>query len=162
VWIGNPATVSNIRARSCAWTGLWTGTAATNAHFDGIDIDSTRTGVYIEHFTHLSSFNRIRVGPGVRVGLTAEWASPDWGSEPASVDNVVDHSRFESSFAGVYLDKGTTRTTIRRSTFVGQQWAAIGDYAGVDNRFYENDYRGLASGAATVTHEHIPKYEDKR
>jgi hypothetical protein len=161
VWIGNPASVSNVRARRCAWTGLWTGTAATNAHFDGIDIDGTRTGVYIEHFTHLSTFNRIRVGPGVRVGLTAEWASPDWGSEPASVDNIVDHSRFESSLAGVYLDKGTTRTTIRRSTFVGQQWAAIGDYAGVDNRFYANDYRGLASGAATVTQEHIPAYEDK-
>jgi hypothetical protein len=155
LWIGNPARVANVRVRRCAWTGLWTGTAATSVHFDRIDIDGTPTGVYVEHFTHSSTFNRLRVGPNVRVGLTAEWADPDWGSQPASVDNVVDHSRFETSVAGVYLDKGTTRTTIRRSTFVGQHWAAIGDYQGVDNSYVENDYRGIAPGAASVSHEHI-------
>jgi hypothetical protein len=155
LWIGNPARVANVRSRRCAWTGLWTGTAATRVHVDGIDIDGTPTGVYIEHFTHASTFNRLLVGPDVRVGLTAEWADPDWGSQPASVDNVVDHSRFETTVAGVYLDKGTTRTTIRRSIFVGQQWAAIGDYEGVDNRYLENDYRGIAPGAASVTHAHI-------
>ena len=158
VWIGNPGIVERVRARRCAWTGLWTGTAATGVHFDRIDIDETRTGVYIEHFTHQSTFDRIRVGPGVRVGLTAEWADPDWDSQPASVDNIIEDSRFESSIAGVYLDQGTTRTTVRRSTFVGQQWAAIGDYQGVGNQYYDNDYRGIAPGAATVTHAHIRTY----
>ena len=120
----------------------------------------TRTGVYLEHFTHRSRFERIRVGRHVRVGLTAEWADPGWGGLPASVDNVVQSSRFESSLAGVYLDEGTTRTIIRGSTFVGQQWAAIGDYEGVDNAYYGNDYGGIAAGAVAVTRDHIRKAPD--
>ena len=55
------------------------------------------------------------------------------GGLPASVDNVIQASRFESWLAGVYLDEGTTRTIIRGSTFDGQRWAAIADYEGIDN-----------------------------
>ena len=141
VWLGNPGAAARVRARDCGWTGLWTGTAATGLRVADVDVDLTRTGVYLEHFTHRSMFERIRVGRSVRVGLTAEWADPGWGGLPASVDNVVQASRFESSLAGVYLDEGTTRTIIRGSTFVGQRWAAIGDYEGVDNAYYGNDYR---------------------
>ena len=155
IWIGNPGRVERARVRRCAWTGLWTGTAATRAYVTQVDVDETRTGVYVEHFTHATTFDRIRIGRRVRVGLTAEWADPDWGGLPASVDNVVQNSRFESWLVGVYLDKGTTRTTVRWSTFVGQRWAAIGDYQGVGNAYYGNDYRRLAPGAAAVTHEHI-------
>jgi hypothetical protein len=160
IWIGNPGRVERARVRRCAWTGLWTGTAATRAYVTQIDVDQTRTGVYVEHFTHGSTFDRIRVGRRVRVGLTAEWADPDWGGLPASVDNVVQNSRFESWLVGVYLDEGTTRTTIRWSTFIGQRWAAIGDYEGVGNAYYGNDYSRLAPGAAAVTHEHIRKAAD--
>ncbi len=155
VWLGNPGAAARVRVRDCGWTGLWTGTAATGLRVADVDVDLTRTGVYLEHFTHRSRFERIRVGRRVRVGLTAEWADPDWGGLPASVDNVVQSSRFESSLAGVYLDEGTTRTIVRGSTFVGQQWAAIGDYKGVDNAYYGNDYRGIGSGAVPVTREHI-------
>jgi hypothetical protein len=155
VWIGNPGIVVRVRARRCAWTGLWTGTATTGGRFDRIDVDETRTGVYIEHFTRQSTFQRVRVGRRVRTGVTAEWADPAWNREPASVENVIQDSRFESWLVGVYLDEGTTRTTIRRSTFVGQRWAAIGDYQGIENTYYANDYRGIAPGAAAVTHAHI-------
>jgi hypothetical protein len=155
VWIGNPGVVVRARARDCGWTGLWTGTATTGARLTGIDIDQTRTGVYIEHFTRQSIFERVRVGRRVRVGLSAEWADPDWGGVPGSIDNIVQDSRFESWLVGVYLDEGTTRTIIRRSTFVGQRWAAIGDYEGVDNAYQANDYRGIARGAVPVTREHI-------
>jgi hypothetical protein len=158
VWVGNPGIVERVRARRCAWTGLWTGTATTGARFDQIDIDKTRTGVYIEHFTRQSTFERLRVGRRVRVGLNAEWADPAWMRQPASVDNVIQDSRFESWLAGVYLDEGTTRTTVRRSTFVGQRWAAIGDYKGIGNAYYGNDYRRIAPGATTVTHAHIGTY----
>ena len=155
IWIGNPGTVARIRARNCGWTGLWTGTAATGVRASDVDIDLTRTGVYLEHFTKASTFERILVGRRVRVGLTAEWADPDWGGLPGSVDNIVEGSRFESWLVGVYLDEGTTRTTIRRSTFVGQRWAAIADYEGVDNAYYGNDYRAIARGAVAVTRDHI-------
>jgi hypothetical protein len=155
VWVGNPGVVERARVRRCGWTGLWTGTAATGARLTAIDVDDTRTGVYLEHFTRQSTFERLRVGSRVRVGLTAEWASPDAGGVPGSIDNVVQDSRFESWLAGVYLDEGTTRTVIRRSVFVGQRWAAIGDYEGVGNAYHGNDYRRIASGAVPVSHEHI-------
>ena len=89
-----------------------------------------------------STFRSLRIGPRVRVGLTAEWADPAWGRRPASVGNVIEDSRFESRLVGVYLDEGTTRTTVRRSTFANQTWGAIGDYRGKENAFYGNDYGG--------------------
>lgn len=155
VWLGNPGAAARVRARDCGWTGLWTGTAATGLQVMDVDVDMTRTGVYLEHFTIQSTFERIRVGRAVRVGLTAEWADPGWGGLPGSVDNVVRSSRFESWLAGVYLDEGTTRTVIRGSTFTGQRWAAIADYRGNGNAFYGNDYRGIAQGAVAVTQAHI-------
>jgi hypothetical protein len=160
VWVGNPGEVRRVRVRRCAWTGLWTGTAATDALFDQVDVDQTRTGVYVEHFTRRSTFQRVRVGRDVRIGVVAEWAAPEWGGRPASVDNVIQDSRFESSLAGVFLDDGTTRTTVRRTTFVNQRWAAIGDYRGIENAYYGNDYSGIGPGAHDVTHEHPNSFGD--
>jgi hypothetical protein len=155
LWVGNPGVVRTVRLRRCAWSGLWTGTAATGLLVDRIDIDGTPTGVYVEHFTRASTFERLLVRRGVRVGLIAEWADPAWGTKPASVDNVVENSRFESSLVGVYLDAGTTRTTIRRTSFAYQQLAAIGDYQGVGNAYYGNDYHAILPGAVRVTNSHI-------
>ena len=154
IWIGNTGTVRRVRVRRCGWSGLWTGTATHRATFDRIDVDDVRTGVYVEHFTHDSRFRRLRIGRDVRFGLSAEWASPDWDGRPASVGNVIEDSRFESSFVGVYLDEGTTRTTVRRSRFSGQEWAAIGIYRGVGNAHYGNAVSGLAPGARAFTEEH--------
>lgn len=160
VWIGNTASVRRVRVRSCAWSGVWTGTATHRAVFDQIDVDRTPTGVYLEHFTHDSTFRRLRVGPHVRIGLTAEWADPAWGRRPASVGNVIEDSRFDSMVAGVYLDEGTTRTTIRRSTFLNQAWGAIGDYRGEGNAAYANDYAGIEAGAAAVRHDHLNTFRE--
>jgi hypothetical protein len=160
VWVGNPGEVRRVRVRRCAWTGLWTGTAATDVLFDRIDVDQTPTGVYVEHFTRRSTFQRLRIGREVRIGLVTEWAAPEWSGRPASVDNVIQDSRFESSLAGVFLDDGTTRTTVRRSTFVNQRWAAIGDYRGIENAYYGNDYGAIASGAHDVTDEHPNSFRD--
>ena len=155
VWIGNSGTVQRVRAQRCAWTGLWTGTATRGSRFEDIDVARTPTGVYIEHYTHRSVFRRLHIRPSVRTGIVAEWADPAWNSEPASVDNVIEDSRFESWLAGVFLDEGTTRTTVRRSTFANQRWAAIGDYRGVGNAYYGNDYRRIAPGASAVAHERL-------
>jgi hypothetical protein len=160
VWIGNTGTVRRVRVRSCAWTGLWTGTATQGADFAEIDVDDTPTGVYIEHFTHDSTFRRIRVGPRVQFGVMAEWADPAWSNRPASVGNVIENSRFESSVAGVYLDEGTTRTTVRESTFLNQSWGAIGDYRGIDNAVYANDYGGIDEGAVAVRHDHLSTFRE--
>jgi hypothetical protein len=155
IWIGNTGSVRRVRLRSCAWTGLWTGTSADRAQVDGLDVDLAPTGVYVEHFTRDSTFRRLRIGPQVRVGLTAEWADPAWDHQPASVDNLIELSRFESWLAGVYLDEGTTRTTVRRSSFANQSWAAIGDYRGDGNAYGSNDYDGVDAGVPPVRHDHI-------
>ena len=160
VWIGDTGTVRRVRARKCGWSGLWTGTAARRARFEDIDIDGTPTGVYVEHFTRNSTFRRLQIGSDVRIGLLAEWAAPEWGGRPASTGNVIEDSRFETSLAGVYLDEGSTRTTVRRSAFAGQAWAAIGDYRGIDNAFYDNDYRGIAPGAQPVSRDHLTTFRD--
>lgn len=160
VWIGNPGVVRRVHVRRCAWTGLWTGTAATHALFDRIDVDETRTGIYLEHFTRDSTFQHVRVGNRVRVGMLAEWASPAWSRRPASVHNVIQDSWIAASLAGVYLDEGTTRTIVRRTTFVSQRWAAIGNYRGIGNAFYGNDYDGIASGADEVTEEHPSSFRN--
>jgi hypothetical protein len=160
VWIGNTATVRRVRVRSCAWTGLWTGTATHGASFAGIDVDRAPTGVYLEHFTHDSTLRRLRVGPRVQFGLIAEWADPEWSHRPASVGNVIEDSLFESSVVGVYLDEGTTRTTVRESTFLHQSWGAIGDYRGDGNAAYANDYGGIAPGAVAVRHDHLSTFRE--
>jgi hypothetical protein len=152
--------VRRVRVRSCAWTGLWTGTSTQRALVDRLDVDRAPTGVYVEHFTHESMFRRLRVGRDVRVGLTAEWADPAWERRPASVGNVIEFSRFESHLVGVYLDEGTTRTTVRRSTFANQSWAAIGDYRGKGNAFDGNDYSRVDAGAAEVRRDHLSTARD--
>jgi hypothetical protein len=160
VWVGNPGVVERVRARRCAWAGLWTGTATSGAIFDRIDVDQTPTGVYVEHFTQSSRFQRLQIGDQVRIGLLTEWADPDSGGRAASVDNIIEDSWFASRVAGVYLDAGTTRTTVRRSTFVNQRWAAIGDYEGNGNTYYRNDYEGIARDAAEVSDEHVSVFEE--
>jgi hypothetical protein len=160
LWIGNRGDVRRVRVRSCAWSGVWTGTAAEGCRLSEIDVDGARTGVYLEHFTRESTFRRLRVGSDVRVGLAAEWAAPEWGHRPASVGNLIEDSRFASWLAGVYLDEGTERTTVRSSTFVNQQWAAIGDYRGSGNAFRDNDYSGIAPGAEPVSTDHLTSFRE--
>ena len=157
VWIGDTGSLRRVRARSCAGSGLWTGSATRRSSFEAIDVDDAGTGVYLEHFTTDSTFRGLRIGPRVPVGLNAEWADPDWGRRPASVGNVIEDSRFESSLVGVYLDEGTTRTTVRRSSFANQTWAAIGEYRGNANAIYGNRY---GAGAKPVRHDHLSSARD--
>jgi hypothetical protein len=162
VWIGNTGTVRRVRARNCGWMGLWTGTSTTKAHVQDVDVDRTPTGIYIEHFTRDSRFEAVRVGPRVRIGVVAEWANPKWGGRPASIGNVIEDSTFESYLCGVYLDDGTTRTTVRRSAFRNQSWAAIGNYRGNGNRFSGNDYSGIQDAAVPVSEAHVSEAGRRR
>ena len=97
----------------------------------------------------------MRIGRDVRIGVAAEWAAPEWDRRPASVGNVIEQSRFESALAGVYLDEGTARTTVRGSSFANQSWAAIGDYRGSRNAYHGNDYEGIDAGAEAVRTDHL-------
>jgi hypothetical protein len=161
VWIGNTGIVRRVRVRNCAWMGIWTGTSTTGTVVEDVDVDRTPTGIYIEHFTRDSTFQAIHVRPRVRIGIVAEWANPELGGRPASVDNVIQDSLFESYLCGVYLDDGTTRTTVQRSAFRKQKWAAIGNYRGSDNRISDNDYSGIGDTAVPVSEDHVSAARDR-
>jgi len=154
IWLGNTGTLRRAIMRNCAWQGLWTGTANAGSVHEDLDIDSTPIAVYIEHFTTGSTFQRMRVGSAVSTGVNCEWADPTWGSLPACVDNIIQDSTIGSSYVGVYMDLGTTRTTVQRVTFVSQTKAAIVDYQGVNNTYSGNDYTGIAAGAVPVSYSH--------
>jgi hypothetical protein len=155
IWLGSTGVVQRVRARRCAVTGIWTGTANRRSRIGDAIVDRTPVGIYIEHFTTGTTFQRLQIGPNVSRGINAEWANPSLGG-PASVDNVIQDCHLRTTHVGVYLDQGTTRTVVRRCTFMGQAWAAIGDYVGVGNRYYDNDFRGIAPTAVPVSFEHDP------
>jgi hypothetical protein len=156
LWLGSPGTARRVSVRRCGITGIWTGTATRGSRVVDATIDQTRVGIYIEHYTNGTIFQRLRVGPEVDRGVNAEWSNLKLGQKPASSDNVIQHALFRTRHVGVYLDEGTTRTVVRRSVFVGQSWAAIGDYLGQGNTYYENDFDAIGPAAVAVTHDHDP------
>jgi hypothetical protein len=154
LWLGSPGTVQRVNVRSCAISGIWTGTAMKRSRIENATIDRAAVGIYIEHFTTATTFRRLRIGPDVERGVNAEWDNPAAGGLPASTDNVIEDAYFRTGHVGVYLDRGTTRTTVRHCVFTGQDWAAIGDYQGIDNQYYDNEFEGIATGAASVSYDH--------
>jgi hypothetical protein len=70
---------------------------------------------------------------------------------------VIEDSYFDTRVLGVYLDEGTTRTTVRSSVFVHQRCGAIGNYAGVGNLWDTtgNNYSGILAGAVPVYTHHL-------
>ena len=155
LWIGSSAIVRRVKLRRCAEMGLWTGTANRGALHEDLDIDGTPIGIYAEHYTRSSTFRNFSVGPSVEVGVNCEWADPAWSSLPGCDGAVFENARFETTKVGVYLDAGTTRTTIRNSVFVGQSWAGIGDHLGVSNTYSGNDFSRIDVGANPTTTAHI-------
>ncbi len=151
LWLGSQGKVQRVSVRGCAISGIWTGTAMKHSQVEDATIRDSRVGIYMEHYTTSSTFARLRIGPGVTRGVNAEWDNPAVGGKPASTDNVIEDARVQSTHVGVYLDQGTTRTTIRRCVFVGQDWAAIGDYKGVDNSYYGNNFKRIDPGAVSVS-----------
>ena len=153
VWLGNTGVLRRALIRSCP-TGLNAITADAGSIHEDLDIDDAGVGVEIEHFTTGSIFQRMRIGPNVTAGVNCEW---DYGTgTPGSVDNIIQDSVIQSRVAGVNMDDGTIRTTVRRVKFIGQSWAAIGNYRGVNNAYYDLDYSGIAAGAVPVSLDHYP------
>ena len=152
LWIGIRSEVRRVRLRSCAWEGLWTGTAAHSSLFEDLDIASSGVaGIYLEHWTTNSVFRRFKIDcPAGCYGINMEWNDPSWGGTAASVDNIFEDGTIANGKVGAYMQPGTTRTTLRRVTFTGQTFSAINDWAGVQNAYYNNVYR-LAAGLSAIT-----------
>ena len=138
-------------------TGVWTGGIINGSLLEHLDIDSTGVGIYMEHYTTGVTVQYMSVGTNVATGVNCEWADPLTGTKPACVNDVIQDSTIASSKVGVFLDQGTTQTTVRRVVFRNQWWAAIGDYLGVNNTYYDNDYSGIDAGAVPVSTAHVPQ-----
>ena len=165
IWVGNTAVGRRFKVRNCAWMGVWTGTAAKNTHLSDIDIDDIgpprgiSTGLYLEHFTTDSLFERLHIGPNVGVGVVCEWADPAWGKQPACDGVVIQDSVIDSRCVGAYLDDGTRNTTLRRTAFVHQEKAAVAVFNNNYNILYDtagNDYTQMRASARTVLNQNNP------
>jgi hypothetical protein len=156
VWLANTATLRRALIRSCGIAGVWTGNTSAGSLLEHLDIDGAPVGVYMEHYSSGVTVQNMRVGTSVATGVNCEWADPLTGSKPACTDVVIQDAIIASSKVGVFLDEGTTRTTVRRVRFQNQWWAAIGDYRGISNTYYDNDYSGIDAGAVTVSLGHVP------
>ncbi|MGH3049806.1 MAG: hypothetical protein ACRDLK_06580 [Gaiellaceae bacterium] len=154
IWLGNTATLRRASVSGCAWMGVWTGTAFHNGLVTDVTATNTPVGVYLEHFTTDSTFQHLQVGHGVKTGVNCEWADPAWGGVPACDGDTIQDSAFDTSDVGVYLDEGTKDTVVRRCSFTGQSFAAIGNYKGDGNSFSGNDYSGLGAGVPGVSTAH--------
>jgi hypothetical protein len=151
VWVGNKATVSRVRVRACAWMGVWTGTAMQGGLLQDIDADGTPTGIYAEHFTKNTTFQRFRVGPSVDRGIICEWDDPAWGGVAACSGDVFKNGTIDSRLVGVYLDEGTSNTQVNGITFRNQTQAAIVDFNGVGNTYSGNNYSAIAPSGVAVS-----------
>ncbi|MBA2258294.1 MAG: hypothetical protein H0W18_05325 [Acidobacteria bacterium] len=165
--VGNTATVRRVRVRDCAWSGITTMNAAQGAFFSDLDIDGGpyagmlagagsqgSVGLYIEHFTSSTTFQRIRIGPNLSYGVLCEGTDPNgtaWGGVSSSIDNVFQDATIDSAQVGVLMGWGTTRTTVRRVVFHNQYVAAITDYLGIANAYYDNNYAGILPGAIPMS-----------
>jgi hypothetical protein len=157
VWLANDVTFQRAKLRNCAWMGLWTGFQNAGSLNEDVDVDGTPVGVYLEHFTTGSTFQRMHVGPSVTTGVNCEWADPAWNSLPACSGDYIQDSTFDTGHVGVYLDDGTQTTTIRRCVFLHQSAAGIVDYHGVGNVYAAqgNDFTGILSSAVPVSLNHL-------
>lgn len=155
IWLGNTATLRRARVRNCAWDGLWAGTAFSGGLVTDLDVDSTPVGLYLEHYTSDSTFQNMRVGGSVSIGVTCEWADPSWGSKPGCSGDTIQNSTFDTQRAGVYLDEGTIGVNVVGCRFLHQSWAGIGDYLGNGNAYSGNDFTGIGGSAIAVSKTHI-------
>lgn len=161
LWVGNTAKVSRVKVRNCAWMGVWTGTAVKNATFSDLDIDVSANGIglYLEHFTTNTTFQRLKIGPNLLLGAICEWADPAWDYKPACDGVILQDATIDTKCAGVYLDEGTRNTTARRTTFINQ---AKGAFATTNTSYnilkdtQGNDYSRMKPGARVTFEENNP------
>ena len=151
LWVGSRAIVQRVHVADCAWMGVWTGTGTSKSLLEDLDVDRTHVGIYAEHYTQQTTFRRFRVGPAVVTGVVCEWDNPKTGGKPVCVQDTFADGMVDSTRNGVYLDEGTSRTTVTGVTFRNQTRAGIVNYRGDQNVFTRNDFTQLAPGAIPIT-----------
>ena len=183
LWVGVNASVERVRLHNCGWMGLWTGGNTNDSHFADLSIDDSDTGIYVEHWTRRSTFERFQIGPskgltgsaGFRtsIGITTEWADPAYaGLNPvfgqslaASHDNTFKDGTINSFVTGIFTDdsQGTTISNVR---FFNQRFSGISEFrnskSGYDSQWQGrgNDFSGLSAGAEPYNRSHVNNFKE--
>lgn len=154
IWLGEPVVATRLDLRDCAWMGLWTGSLTRGSVISKVKVDDIPqgTGLYLGHFTVGSRFSDIQVGPNVKYGVKCEWGAPQWDGIAGCHDVLVEKANLDTTCVGLWLDAGTTRTTIRDSMFSGQKAFAIGDFRG------DGNLSGASGNSSKETREKIEVY----
>jgi Right handed beta helix region len=181
LWVGVTATVNRVRVQNCGWMGMFTGSNANSAKITNVIVLDTDIGIYVEHWTRNTTFERFQIGPltglagpagfKIRTGINTEWADPAYaGKNPITGQSLgaSQSDTFRSGFINSYLAGIFTgdaeKTTVAGVKFLNQRFAAIGEHRGSStgyNMTWENlgnDFSALTSGVPQYTRQHINSY----
>jgi hypothetical protein len=155
IWTGGveAAIIGNtvLRAR---WDGIETvGSSIRTTVVDNL-IQSTRTGIYLEHSTHDSLFSRNEI-LDAGTGINVEWFHDGQGS----TRNTFTANRIVSaSKGGLFVDVGDDGNQIVRNVFVGGARPAIVLQGTSDNVVHRNV--GCRAGEEDLVHEQSANYDN--
>lgn len=183
LWVGMKATVARVNMRNCGWMGLWTGGNTNNATFSDLMIEDTDIGIYIEHWTRNSTFERFLIGPltglagpagfKTRIGIVTEWSDPSYsGLNPvpgqslaASHDNTFRDGTINSSVTGIFTDDAEN-TSVSNIRFLNQRFSGISEFrnarAGYNTVWQNpgNDFSSISNGAEPYNRQHINSFKE--
>jgi hypothetical protein len=181
LWLGVTATVNRVRLQNCGWMGLWVGSNANSAKIRNVTVLDTRTGIYVEHWSRGTAFERFQIGPltglagpagfNIQIGINTEWADPAYaGKNPIAGQSLgaSQSDTFRSGFINSYLAGVFTgdseKTTVSGVKFVNQRFTAIGEHRGSGTGYnmswenLSNDFSALSSGVPQYTRQHVNSY----
>jgi hypothetical protein len=146
--------IERIRIRNAYWMGV--GVYAHDVVLRDLDIDGSRSAVYLEHYSHRAVVERFHFGPANQRGMTFEWDDPDrYSGNPTTVDAVVQDGVIEAAQIGVAVMDGQVRPTVQRVIFRGQCGAAIvGNRQRSTGEVYANNVYLVDTDAHHVTSKH--------
>ena len=155
IWTGGveAAIIGNtvVRAR---WDGIETVGSSTRTTVVGNTIRDTRTGIYLEHSTKDSLFER-NVVTGTRTGINVEW----WHDGQGSIRNTFSANRIvAASRGGLSVDVGDDGNQIVENVFVGGGRPAIVLQGTSDNVVRRN--LGCRAGDEELVREQSAYYDN--
>ena len=155
IWTGGveAAIIGNtvVRAR---WDGIETVGSSTRTTVVGNTIRDTRTGIYLEHSTKDSLFER-NVVTDTRTGINVEW----WHDGQGSIRNTFSANRIvAASRGGLSVDVGDDGNQIVENVFVGGGRPAIVLQGTSDNVVRRN--LGCRAGDEELVREQSAYYDN--
>jgi parallel beta-helix repeat protein len=155
IWTGGveAAIIGNtvVRAR---WDGIETVGSSTRTTVVGNTIRDTRTGIYLEHSTKDSLFER-NVVTKTRTGINVEW----WHDGQGSIRNTFSSNRIvAASRGGLSVDVGDDGNQIVENVFVGGGRPAIVLQGTSDNVVRRN--LGCRAGDEELVREQSAYYDN--